>query len=448
MLLNQKPPSLLPEQVNEHGQIIDDKLLRKNRLKFGFGNILFQSEEIGIGGLPSVIIRALGGDDRHIGIYGSTLGVTSISQFLGAIILQKTRSDAKGMTISMFVGFLVAGAIAMTILGSCLTSLRPVALYLYLGLGIFFAAVSGVQWNLESSWIGDLVPKNKLGWFTSFKWILAAIGVMVFNIIIAKVADKHPSPAGYASVYLMFSLSFLLASYIYSTATDRTPKNLNFIKGGETHHERINYTSMPLWCYITFYMFWSGGRMMMLSFTWVYLIDQFKFTLTKMAWLSNLQVFISILIIYALGKITDKSGHRIPLLLISATVASCMTLWISSAWWGLTPIIIYQLISGAAGNTHSMLCVNLALEIFPDKGRAAYLGFSRFCLGCVTMTTPVLAGLFMRQITNFQTVIHGVTFNKYHLLFAICTGITICCVIPLLLLGNRKVIEGTASLQT
>ena len=428
-----------PEHVNEHGQVTDERILKKDRAKFGLASILFQSEETGLGGLPSVIIRALGGDDRHIGLYGSTQGVTSISQFLGAVILRRTKSDAKGMIFSMYIGVFVAAVIAVTIFCAAVPSIRPIAVYLYLGLAIFFAAVGGFQWNIESSWIGDLVPKNKLGWFTSYKWIVGTAGVMVFNIVIAKIVDRYASTTGYAAVYLMFSVSFLLAALIYATATDRTPKNLFFLSSGESHHERINYRSLPLWCYITFYMCWSGGRTMMFSFTWVYLIDQFQFTMTKMAWLSVVAYASSLVVLWILGRFTDRIGHRVPLLVISGCIALSMTLWITSAWLGVLPIIVYQILNGAAGNTHSMLAINTALEIFPDKGRAAYLGFSRFCLGCVTMTAPVAAGLFMRALADFQVQVHGVTFSRYHLLFAICTVISLCCTIPLLILGNRKV---------
>ena len=432
-----KDPPPAPAQLNEHDQVTDEKVLKKDRIKFGLGTVLFQSEETSIGGVPSFIIRMLGGDERHLGLYGSTQGVTSVAQFLGAIILRKFGSDRRSMVFSMMIGFIVAAGIATVILAARIPAFHAYAVYAYLALVVLFFAVGGFQWNIESSWIGDLVPKNRLGWFTSYKWILGTIGVVAFNMVIAKLVDRHPSPAGCAAVYAMFSVSFMAAAAVYSTATDRTPKNAYFFSGGESHQDRIRYASVPLWCYITFYWCWSGGRVMLLAFQFIYLMDQFQFTMTKIAWLNIMQYGVSVVVIYIFGKFIDKRGNRIPLLIVSATVASCMFLWVSSAWWGIVPILIYQLINGAAGNTHSMLAINLALEIFPDKGRAAYLGFSRFCLGLVTMSTPVLAGFFMRHIAGFQMVIHGVTFNKYHILFFTCACISLCCVIPLIVLGKH-----------
>lgn len=437
MMREQRHEAWRPDQVNEHGQVTDEAILKKDRLKFGLCTILDRSEESSLGGIPSVLIRSLGGNDFHIGVYSSTQGALSFAQFLGALILDRTRSNRKAMIWSMYIGLALAVGIALSILAGALPACKPMALWLYLILCVGFAGAAGIQLNLETAWIGDLVPSNKLGWFNSYKWILTSVGILLFNLLIGKMADRFPGLACYASVYLIFGVSFIVAALIYATCTDRPPKVASFIFPGAGHLERIHYGNVPMWCYIVFYWCWSGGRTAMMAFTAVYLIDQFKFSMTNIAWFTNLQLLISMVLLHVLGKVTDKSGSsRLTLLWISAVVAGSMTLWISSAWLGVIPILVYQVISGAAGNTHSMVAINMALETLPEKGRAAYLGFSRLCIGGVVMVAPAVAGFWMNRLAGFTMAIGGVTFNRYHLLFAVSTLITLGCILPLLVLGR------------
>lgn len=432
-----KDETLAPSQLNEHGQVTDEKILKKDRLKFGVCTILDRSEESSLGGIPSVLIRSLGGSDFHIGVYSATQGALSFAQFLGALILDRTRSNRKAMIWSMYIGVLLAAAIALSILAGAIPEFKPFALWSYLVLCVGFAGAAGIQLNLETSWIGDLVPCNKLGWFNSYKWILTSIGILLFNLLIGGMADRFPGLGCYASVYLIFGVSFIAAALIYRSCTDRPPKVASFMLPGRGHLERINYSNVPMWCYIVFYWCWSGGRTAMMAFTAVFLIDQFNFSMTKIAWFANVQLLIGMVVLHVLGRITDRSGSsRKALLWMSAIVSSSMLLWVSSAWLGVIPILVYQVISGAAGNTHSMVAINMALETMPEKGRAAYLGFSRLCIGVVVMIAPALAGAVMTRLTDFHTTFAGVVINRYHLLFTVSTLITMCCVIPLWILGR------------
>lgn len=437
-----KSKSLRPDQLNEHGQVTDTKILNRERFKFGFGTILYQSEEMGIGAVPTVIIRALGGDAFHLGIYGAVGGITSVFQWVGTLLLRYFNSNRKAMIAAMMAGFLISALIVGAIFASHHPSVKPSALWAYLILALMFSAIGGAQWNIESSWIGDLVPKNRLGWFTSMKWILGVLGILVSSIVFARMCDWRPHTSTYAGIYAVFCCSFILAAILYLTVTDRIPKNAYFFSAGTAHRNRLNYASLPLWCYIFYFFFWHGGRGAMFTFASAYLLDQFHSSVTEIALIFAGQYAVSIAMLFFMGKITDKKGHRLLLMAVSVIVALAMILWISSAWLGMVPIIIYQFLNGAAGHTHSMLSTNYALEIFPDKGRSGYLAFSRLCIGFVIMLAVITAGVYMRVIAGWHCELWGATLNHYHLLFTICSVISLCSVIPLMIAGKRTVSEG------
>lgn len=430
-----------PESVNEHGQITDKKVLRPERYKFGVGNIMYQGEEVGLGPIHTVIIRALGGSAFHLGFVGAISGIGSLLQWVGTLFLRKFNSNRKAMAFALTLGVIFAFLIVGSILISSNASFKVYSLWAYIVLSFLLAAASGVQANIETSWIGDLVPKNILGWFTSIKWVVAVVGVLCFSLLFGKMVDLSPTLSTYALTYGIVALSHIIAIVLIWTIIDRVPKNANFIAAGATRHERLNYRALPLWCYILFYLLWAGGRGAMFAFTTAYMLDYFHYSMTKIAVISAIQFVISVLVLLLMGKITDKKGHRLPLMLVSGTVAFCMFLWVASAWWGLAAIIAYMVINGAAGSTHSMLAINYGLEIFPDKGRSGYLAFSRIFIGGSAMVTSIIGGIMLRGIEGWKTELWGATLTHYHLFFVFCSAVAFCCIIPLLIAGKRTVRE-------
>ena len=81
-------------------------------------------------------------------------------------------------------------------------------------------------------------------------------------------------------------------------------------------------------------------------------------SMTKIMMILVIQNVVAAVMVLVMGKVTDRFGTRLPLIIVSFVIASSMMLWVSSAWFGIYPILIYQVLGGVAGNTHSMLAVN------------------------------------------------------------------------------------------
>lgn len=433
------PKEIPPEKLNEHGQVTDKKLLSKERFKFGFANIMFQGEEAGIGAVHTIIIRALDGTSLHLGISGGIGSIGSVVQWMGMPLLKKYNSNRKAMAVALGAGAVLGFLVALAILLGLLPDMRLFALWAYIFFGFLLAAASGVQWNIETNWIGDLVPKENLGWFTGAKWVVAVFGILCFVLFFGKLADKWPNLYSYSFMFIVIGVSHIIAILLIKTIIDRVPRNANFISAGTSHHERLNYKSMPLWCYIIFYLLWSGGRTPMYVFSVAYLLDQFHYSITKIALIGTIQGVVSMIMLLVMGKVTDKFGCRLPLLLVSGFMALVMSLWFLSAWWGIVPVIIFNILNGFAGHTHSLLAVNYGLEIFPDKGRSGYFGFSRLLMGLGVAGISMLAGIFLHCIEGFHFRFLGADLNHYHVLFFCCMLVTASCTIPLIIVGKRTV---------
>ena len=433
---------LQPNHVNEHGQVTDERMLHDARKKIGIGNVLYSSEENSLGALTTVIIRHLGGDSFHLGIFGATMGISNLFSWSGTLLLKKYNSDRKAMTAALTIAAALAFFIAISILlPSHFSAYKPFSLWSYLILGVLFTALGGTLKNIENSWIGDLVPESKRGWFSSYKWIVYVVAGLMFNFLFSRMGDLWPSSKTYAGFYIIFVISFFIVIPIFQTIVDRTPKNANFIASGATHHDRLNYRSLPFWCYVTYMAIWAGGRSLLFAFSAAYMFDQFHFSLTKLTLVNIGQPIASIIALLFFGKITDKKGNRIPLIIISLILVASMLLWVSTAWLGWMPIVVYAILSSLGWANGNMLQTNLALEIFPDKGRCGYMAVTSLATGIIGITSVVGAGALMRHIQGWSISVLGATLNHYHLIFAIGTIISFISIIPLFIMGKRTVKE-------
>ena len=423
---------LRPEQVNEAGQVTDLSVLKRDRIKFGVAGIMYQSEEVGLGPIHTLVVRLLGGGDIALGLIAGAGAAGSFVQWIGAVLLRRTGSNKRAMCWALAGGVFFGLVLFLSLM---MKALKPewalVALSIYIIAAYGLASASGVQNNVESSWIGDLVPPNWLGSFGGVKWIIGSLGMLLFTLLFGQVAELWPTAGAMAWMFLFVALSHVVAIFLINTITDRVPQTAKFVASDAG--ERINYRNMPLWCYIWFYVAWAGGRTALLAFSTAYMIDYFGFGMGKIALLFSLQSVVNLVMLFVVGKVSDKIGSRKPLMAISGFIAIAMLLWPASAWFGIGALIVYQVLNGAAGSTHNMLAINYSLEIFPAKGRAAYIAFSRAFIGATALAASVAAGVIMKFIGDWQMDLCGVTLNRYHLFFFGCTVFTASCILPLLI---------------
>ena len=431
-------PELRPDQLNENNQVTDQRILNRDRIKFGASGVL---QLFGLTALNTVIIRALGGGQLHLGIIGSLGGFGIMFEWLGAVLLRKTGSCRKAETIVILFRLAMMLLLALVLLAAMRPEWRMYCLWGFLAVSFCLLAGAGLRSNVETTWIGDLVPKQILGWFTGIKFFMTVLGALVSSLLVGYVADialrnRDYELRTYAAMAGAVALLYAVALVVVNTITDRKPKSIKFFGNGK-NGPSLNYASPALWAYIAFFFMWTSGRGALACFTTAYLLD-LHYSMTKIMMILVIQNVVAAVMVLVMGKVTDRFGTRLPLIIVSFVIASSMMLWVSSAWFGIYPILIYQVLGGVAGNTHSMLAVNYGQEIFPTEGRAGYFGFSRIFVGIAMFVGTLSAGVFMHHV-HWSAQLWGATLNSYHLLFFLCSLVPMCCVIPLILIGKRTV---------
>lgn len=441
---------------------------RAHRYRFGVANLLFQCEESAITFIKTATLKNFGATDRHFGILGTCGGFLRLFQFLAMPLLNHYRSYYRAMRSALWVGVLAASLVAGSILLGCIPRWGTVGIWCFLGWSLLMSLATGVQCNTEVAWIGDLVPKPLLGWFTSIKYIIGVLSIAILSVVFSWLFDAvNDLPMGYeylttgcfswvkaifpepvphfwgfwisCLLFVVVAISHVVAIFILSKVPDRTPPEAKFISTKRS--ERINYRSLPLWAYVAFFIFWTGGRTAHYTLTGIFLMRVYNMSLTGMATLTVVCTIMQAMMLLFFGKVSDKWGNRRLLILVSGAVACSMFLWTLTAWTGWQILILNYLIEGMAGNTHSMLVNNYGIEIFPSKGRAAYFGVVYLILGIVCVVLSLVVGEFAHALekTSWTMEFLGATITHYHLVFFCSTVFTLCCVIPLLIVGNRVV---------
>ncbi|MCQ2402440.1 MAG: MFS transporter [Lentisphaeria bacterium] len=441
---------------------------RFHRFRFGIANLFFQCEESSLGAVKAAVLKALGANDRHFGILGACSGFIRLFEFLAMPLLNHYRSYYRSMRSALWVGVLSASVLAGAVLLGNIPNWGIIGIWSFLIWSIVMSIATGVQINVELAWIGDMVPRKLLGWFTSVKYIISVVGMALLSLVFSLVydyfdkidPDNAPSVIRCLSwlenlfphsernfwallacslLFLFVAASHVAAIVLISQVPDQTPVEAKFIS--KKRSERINYRALPLWTYTIFFIFWTGGRTAHYALTSIFLMRIYDMKITGVAILAAIGTLTQAVSLFVMGKVSDRWGNRKLLMIVSGVVACSMYIWTLTAWTGWKIIIASYLIEGLAGHNHSMLSNNYGIEIFPGKGRAAYFGVVHLALGIVCVLLTCFVGEFSHALEKLQWSMEflGATLTHYHLVFFCCSTFTLCCVIPLLLVGNRVV---------
>lgn len=412
------------------------KILNRTRIKFGIASLLYNGDEAAFAPFHTVIIRALGGGDAHLGFIGAAAQVMApMFSWVGAVLLRLMKFNRQAMTLSLWLGALIqAFIVILLVLVSRNAAWAGWGLYIYLSLIVLMLVLTGAQFNIGVCWIGDLVPKKYRGRFVSGMSIISVIGIVIMQFALSRLALLADGLYAYAGIMGLIFVNTVISVFLFWTVPNRRSQAVKFVS---THkEERLDYRYPPLWHLIWFECTWRGGRIALMSFTTAYLLDYFGMRLDRVILLNIIGSTLSIFSLFVVGRISDRVGNQRPLMLISFVCALSMLLWVSTAWWGIWPIVAYQVINGAAGVTHWMLVNNLSLEVYPAKGRPNYLSFHKSLSGVFLLIFSTYAGHLLSGFRGWSTVLWGSEINHYHVFFLICTAVTLACIIPLGLLGR------------
>ncbi len=435
---------LRPDQVDGRGHIIDEILIRKERVRFSIIN-LFWSQENALGAIPQIIVRRLGGDFFHIGLMNAFGMASNLLSFLGPLGLLYWGSYKKGIIYTNIMAIVQYAIMALAIIGGGVLFSPKTALYIFLGMVLFESMLNGYGASSGPAYIGDFVPKSRIVWFSSLRSIISALGGIVFSIVFGRITDRWANSWSYGALYLFFAISTIAVVVLLRGAPDPKPDSRKFFTRDKA--SKIRYDSRQFWLFFTYVFILTvvGGMCRGLNF--LFLIDQWHFTNTQIGYVVTFQSLASVAIVYVLGKIGDAKGNR-KLLIVAAIFGVIASIFvISSAWFGITAVFIWLVLGAIAGPAQYFLGNTFQIKLFPHKGMAAYFTLLQIPMGVIGIIMSMCGGFFMQMSVGKSVGFMGATLVPYHMLFIVCAALSVIAIVPLAIMGNKTMDEELAELE-
>ncbi|MBP5300735.1 MAG: MFS transporter, partial [Victivallales bacterium] len=301
--------------------------LNASRYRLGVANLFFNGEESCLGGIGIFILKALGGNDTHFSLLGAFGSLVVLLQWLAVPVLNYFRSNRKAMAFSLALGV----GCSMLLAGSGLTvggppTLQRWMLWLFPVCSLLMGMATGMQGTIETSWIGDLVPRPLRGWFHSVKSIVSIAGMAVLSMLFGFLVDYRGSLGATTFwLYVVVALSHLLAIALIRQIPDVQPQPARVFAWRTTGNDaRVNFRSPVFWGLCAFNAFWTTGRTVFGVFYSVFLLQEFNFGLLGLNSLNMVTWLLSAGTLMLAGRIADKKGNRRPLMFVSTTVGCAM----------------------------------------------------------------------------------------------------------------------------
>jgi len=292
------------------------------------GNLLYNGDEAAFSPFHTIIVRMLGGTDAHLGFIGGAMqSVGPLFSWIGAVLLKVFRFNRKAMIIALAAGAVVQAVIVgLLVFASRTTEWATPYLYGYIGLITLMSMLTGMQQTISVSWIGDLVPVHQRGWFVSAMQIISNVGLIILQLIFARLSTHATGLIACASLMLLICLNHIVAMFLFKTVPDRLSHAVNFLSNKKG--ERIDYKYTPMWLLVWFQCAWSGGRVSLNAFATAYMLDYCGFNLKKIILFMMTVNVVNLFMLYFMGRLSDRKGIRRPLMIISAACSMSMLLWV------------------------------------------------------------------------------------------------------------------------
>ena len=427
---------------------MDDQQLKKrlnaSRYRLGLANLFFTGEENCLGNISIFILKALNGNDAHFGLMGAFGPLVLLLQWLAVPVLNFFRSNRRAMTFALGVG--VGGGILLSLSGlgtDAPERFHPWLRALFIGCSLVMGLATGMQGTIETSWIGDLVPKPMRGWFYSVKSVVSIAGMVALSMLFGFLVDYRGSLSATSFwLYIVVALSHLLAITLIRQIPDVQPQPARVFAWRTTGNDaRVNFRSPVFWGLCAFNAFWTTGRTVFGVFYSVFLLQEFNFGLLGLNSLNMVTWLLSAGTLMLAGRIADKKGNRRPLMFVSTTVGCAMLVMLLTPWIGLKAVFVLTILNGLAGPTHTLLITNYMLEILPPEGRATYIAVSRMVVGTFAMLGVLVAGAIGRvlEVHGWSLRLGAGAYTRYHLVFVVGALVAASSSLWLLLVGNRIV---------
>ncbi len=286
-------------------------------------------------------------------------------------------------------------------------------------------AVGNCSWN---SWMRDLIPEKRLGWFFSRR-LGYAVGVSIIVSIAAGWLIDHMRTAGSGHAVYAYSILFFSAMifgyiglyFIYRIPEPKmgAPEKIPFkhMLSGPWRDTNFRNTMMYLGV-------WNFATNLAVPFFAVYMLGFMKLNVLLVTVLTIVSQAINVWSFHLWGSFSDRYSNRAVLavsgpMLLAAILAWTFVMLPGPHALSIPLLVLIHVLTGLAQSGILLATGNITLKLAPKGKATAYLTSSSIVNSLATGGAPVIGGaladLFARmQLSltfNWQSPFRSFSFN-------------------------------------
>ncbi len=357
----------------------------------------------------------LGASDFQIGVLSAIPALLTIMSFLTIPLVRLFGNRKKVVILTAGVGRGLFFIPAILIFLGKSIDIR----WMLLLLGAFNTLLV-IANNTWTSWMSDIVPKNRWGrYFGLRNMIVGGIGIAVSfagGLLLDVFKRNKITGQGFAWIFLIAAVAstisaILLIDQPYPAKPLRQQKIVDMFT--------IPFKDKKFKKLILFLAFWHLTSGIASPFFGVHMLDKLRMTYSQAAIYAVIAGISGLVFQLIWGKIIDKF-HAKPVLQISyAGVAFMPLLWLIASPSALWPIWIDSFFSGIFWTGISAALFNILLgSVDKSSLKESYIAVFTVIIGICGFLSGIVGGSIAEMMSNFHLTIWGRNIINYHVLFA------------------------------
>ncbi|MBN2426593.1 MAG: MFS transporter [Calditrichaceae bacterium] len=383
--------------------------LRASIIEGGFAH--FHANLTGTIFLPAFALL-LGADNIQIGILASLPFFTTVIQFFGSYLVQKTGNCKKIAILSAALSrslWLIIIILIFILYDENIILLLELLIIIVM-LHHSLAAVSGVSWM---SWMSGLVPPEIRGRFFGLRNSVLGIAAMLVTIsggyFIDWFTETFPVQPEIYAFQILFFIAFNsgMISVFVLLRQPRVTNNKN-IQTGYLESLRIINRNNNFKKLLRFGVIWQFAVNFASPFFVIYLIKDLQLSYTIISLYAIMSALADLSGMGFWGLIADQLGNK-PIILITACVSSIMpVLWLfteTSDFCVIMMLPLLHFIGGFVFSGSNLCSMNLVYSMAPKQNNSNFFAVWSAFTGIAAGTGAIVAGWFSTHIEIIQNLL-------------------------------------------
>lgn len=370
------------------------------------------------GALVTGYALMLGANDFHLGLLSALGALATVGSLVSAQLVGALGSRKRLTIVAATAGRALWALLCALPFAPLLPGTR---LWLFF-LVVFLANASvNLANNAWISWMTDLVPLQRRGWYFGLRnTVLGAVG-MAASFGFGKLFDWYKGhglqPQGFALAFGAAAASAVIAGILLTRQWEPplrgerplSPKDLVRVPFANPDFRRL------LW----FFVLWSMATSVAGPFFGAHMIKNLKMPFSVIALYSIIAGILNLATQPLWGRIIDRVGNR-PVLVFNIMGIFLLPLfWLFATPTFYLPIWIDAFLTGLFWPGFGLATFNLLLVTAPEQNRTAYLAVQSVLTGLAVFVAALLGGWAADQMGHLRISLHGLTIVNFHLLFAL-----------------------------